>query len=78
MSDVRDTFIAGFAKRQPDEFSAAALDDLKFFAKRADEGRPLSFVGLQKWFLDKHSIKAGRRRLHNVATRHGLEPWWSA
>lgn len=53
------------------------VDDLKFFAKRAKEGRVISREGLVEFINKKHNdCHRGRSMLWNIAKQNGIEPWW--
>ena len=53
-----------------------AVDDLKFFGKKAKEGRPITRDGLRKWMLKKYSLNLGRMALYKQCIENGVEPWW--
>lgn len=76
--DPRESYLAANPRRGSATLPKAAVDDLKFFAKRAEEGRVMAFTALTKWMLEKHGIAVGRIRLHTLAKAEGITPWWSA
>lgn len=54
-----------------------ALDDMRYFAKRAKEGAVISLCGMSQWMEEKHGIKAGRAKLYNAMVKLGEKPWWT-
>ena len=75
-SDPRDAYIAQNTLRGHAKLSGKAMEDVKFFAQRAKEGRPISFQAMVDWLHDKHGITVGRGRLYTLAVANGIEPWW--
>lgn len=74
-----DTFIAANVtdKLPIRDLSPEALADAQKFRQAFVEGRAVRFNAMQKWFADRHNLQAGRRRLHTLFERAGVEPWWS-
>lgn len=70
---------AFLAKNVRDKISLpnAALDDMRYFAKRAKEGSVISIAGLAQWLQEKHGVRAGRTKLFNTMMKLGEKPWWS-
>lgn len=54
-----------------------ALEDMRYFAKRAKEGAVVSITGLTQWMEEKHGIRAGRTKLYNEMVKLGERPWWA-
>lgn len=54
-----------------------ALDDMRYFAKRAKEGTVISLAGIVQWMEEKHGVKAGRSKLYNAMVQIGEKPWWT-
>ena len=71
-----DAFIA-VNRQQKMELPKAAVDDMRYFAKRAKEGAVVSINGLSQWMEEKHGVKAGRSKLFNTMVKIGEKPWWS-
>lgn len=74
--DPRERYIDRHMSAWAIKLSPKAIDDLKYFAKRAAEGRPITIAALQKWMLDNHKQKIGVHKLSSIAREHGIEPWW--
>lgn len=76
--DPRDAAIAA----NPKDPRHAALpreliEDLKYFAKRANAGSPIGFAGLQAYVQRTYQIRVGRLRMHSTSLANGIAPWWS-
>ena len=65
-------------KFKPAELSAAVISELKFLRSEFDKGQAMSMSALQKWLKDEHGLSIGFRRLHSLAIKHGIKPWWRA
>lgn len=74
--DPREAYVALNASRHLNELPAKAADDLKYFAKRATDGRPITFEALAEWMREHYGIHIGRRRLSTLARVKGIAPWW--
>ena len=74
--DPREAYVSLNASRHLNELPNKAVDDLKFFAKRAADGRPITFEALAGWMHDKYGIEIGRRRLITLARAKGIATWW--
>lgn len=77
MSD-RENYLKQHGNSLKADLPPKALDDLRFYAKAAAEGRTLSWRALSEWMASKHKVTMGRRRLATVAEQHGIKPWWSS
>lgn len=74
--DPRERYIDRNMSAWAAKLCPKAVEDLKYFAKRASEGRPITIVALQKWMLDNYQQKIGVHKLATIAREHGIEPWW--
>lgn len=74
--DPREAFLESNLSRHSLGLTPEALEDLRFFAKRAKENKPITVLALLKWFKEKHGLKFGRTRLYSLAIENGIEPWW--
>ncbi len=79
MQDPREAFAEGHSSlsHKTQKLTDQAADDLRYFAKLAEQGKPVTFAGLQEWMRDKHGIQAGRTRLKSLIRTAGGEPWFS-
>jgi hypothetical protein len=59
------------------EPTAAAIDDLRYFEKRAAEGAPIKFDALANYMQEKHGLRLGQSGMHTLCTRQGIKPWWA-
>jgi hypothetical protein len=75
--DPRDAFIDQNLSKHGKTVPEGVIDDLRHFAKRAAEGRTISLVALTKYMKEKRGFTAGHRRLHTIALKNGIEPWWA-
>lgn len=75
-SDPRERYLERNMSAWAVKLSPKAIEDLKYFAKRASEGRPITLAALQKWMLDSHKQKIVAHKLATLAREHGIEPWW--
>lgn len=71
-----EAFIAEKARGKSD-LSKEALDDMRYFAKRAKEGAVVSVTGLSQWMEERHGVKVGRAKLYNTMVKLGEKPWWT-
>lgn len=74
--DPREAFVSVNASRHLTSLPDKATDDLRYFAKRAAEGRPITFEALAEWMRQHYEIDIGRTRLHTLARAKGIAPWW--
>lgn len=74
--DPREAYVQINASRHLTALPAKAVEDLKFFAKRAADGRPITFESLAAWMQERYGIEIGRRRLSTLARTKGIVPWW--
>lgn len=78
MQDPREAFAEQHSRRYIQEpgLPEAAADDLRFFARLAEQGKAVTIKGLQEWIEEKHGIKAGRDRMKTLCKLAGVEPWF--
>ena len=74
--DPREAYVSLNASRHLNTLPAKAAEDLKYFAKRAAEGRPITFEALATWMQEHYGIEIGRRRLITLARAKGIATWW--
>lgn len=79
--DPREVFLqSNVSKRKAAdmlELPKKGVDDLKFFAQKSAEGRPIRWEGLRAWFRKQYGLDVGRKSLARLATQNGVKPWWS-
>jgi hypothetical protein len=75
--DAREAFLQRNVSPWQMQLSPAALDDVRYFAKRAAEGRPLTIRAFERWLNEKHQLKIGRERLAKLCLDHDIKPWWA-
>ena len=76
MSD-RDAFLDEHAQQPRGEsLPPEAVEDAKFFAQRAEEGRALTFAAWQKWMREKYGIDGSRPLYERMFRDAGVRPWW--
>jgi hypothetical protein len=78
MRDLREMFVESHQMRKaPAALTPAALEDLKYFEKRAKEGAPIRLESLLDWLKQHHGMVMGRVVLYKLMTNAGLTPWWA-
>lgn len=77
-ADPREAYIAAHTARVKIPPPPEVVDDLRYFRKRFDEGRPISLSGLIEYFERERGFVVKRQRLHTIATENGITPWWSS
>lgn len=75
-ADPREAYVELNASRHLNELPAKAVEDLKYFATRASEGRPITVEALLAWMREHYGIEIGRSRLATLARTKGITPWW--
>lgn len=76
--DERETFLQERVtnRGRAVHLTPEAIEDLRYFQKRADEGKPMPFESLAEWLESKRGITAGRRGLYTACVVNGITPWW--
>ena len=74
--DPREAYVSQNVSRHLNDLPTKAVDDLRYFAKRATEGRPITFDALAEWMREHYGIDSRRRRMATLAKGKGIVPWW--
>lgn len=76
-TDPRDAFVTEYAKRVPAKVDRQVIEDIRYFAARAAEGKEISITGMLTFFREQRGVELRRYRLATIAKEQGIEPWWS-
>ena len=74
---LEDFVKANQMRKVPVALTPKALEDLKYFEKRAKEGSPIRLESLLDWLKQHHGMAIGRVVLYKLMTSAGLTPWWA-
>lgn len=74
--DARDQFLQEQAPRRA-VLPPAAVEDLRHFRKRHDEGCLVPRHVVISWIKKQYGGSFGRAALYDAAERAGIKPWWS-
>ena len=56
--------------------SPQVLEDLRYFKKCADAGRPISMRALVDFFRRERGVNIGKVTLARICEDHNIERWW--
>jgi transposase len=77
--DPRAAFVAANAMRQTiKELPTKAVEDLKYFAAEAGNGRPIRRDAVLDWLQKHYGVKVGITQLRRLMEEAGVSPWFSA